>query len=168
MIEKTRPSYPDNWEEIRKEVLKRDSYQCCNDPSHKNTPLHVHHIVPISVGGTHHISNLKTICKDCHAKIHPQMNEHGNQGDWIKIMRKAEKAKRAYLSDGVEGDIQFAKLLEQFPDDGMVYFKRAEALEQMGDMTSAARDYELAEKHFPLDKWKAKSREGLNRTRRAS
>ncbi len=68
------PNYPDNWDDIRKAILERDKYLCCNDPSHEMKPLHVHHVVPISAGGTHELSNLITLCEDCHRKIHPFMD----------------------------------------------------------------------------------------------
>ena len=45
----------------------------------------------------------------------------------------------------------------------MVYLKRAEALEYTGNTASAARDFELAEKCFPIDDFKAIARAGLDR-----
>ncbi len=63
--------YPVNWPELRQEVLERDGYICKNCGA-KNS-LHVHHIVPKSKGGGHHIDNLATLCSSCHAKIHPHM-----------------------------------------------------------------------------------------------
>ena len=35
----------------------------------------VHHIKPLSQGGTHDISNLKAVCKACHARIHGEMGD---------------------------------------------------------------------------------------------
>lgn len=35
-----------------------------------NSELHAHHIVPKSKGGTHKLSNLKTVCSECHKAIH--------------------------------------------------------------------------------------------------
>jgi hypothetical protein len=67
------PAYPDNWDEIRKRILKRDSYTCCNCRA-TNTILHVHHVVPLSSDrGTSEDSNLVTLCEDCHKAIHPHM-----------------------------------------------------------------------------------------------
>lgn len=63
--------YPENWEEIRKQVLVRDGHCCGNCGSFND--LHVHHIVPLSKGGTNQLSNLRTLCKECHTKIHPHM-----------------------------------------------------------------------------------------------
>ena len=64
---------PEKWNIIRRFVLKRDGYKCgnCNDV---DKPLDVHHIVPIQSCGTNHASNLRTLCFDCHALIHPWLN----------------------------------------------------------------------------------------------
>lgn len=65
--------YPEDWEDIRRAVLKRDDYCCANCRSTEN--LHVHHIVPLSVGGSNEQSNLKTLCKGCHTRLHPHMRD---------------------------------------------------------------------------------------------
>lgn len=71
----TKPTgaYPDNWSEIRQEVLERDEYRCGNCGSTDN--LHVHHIVPLSLGGSNLPSNLRTLCKSCHQRLHPHMKD---------------------------------------------------------------------------------------------
>ena len=63
--------YPDNWEDRRKRVLERDDYEC-QECGATDTTLQVHHITPISEGGSHSLDNLKTICRSCHASEHPQ------------------------------------------------------------------------------------------------
>jgi RNA-directed DNA polymerase len=55
------------WAEIRLAVLQRDGYRCVECSSNSNH-LHVHHIRPRRKGGTPQTDNLKTLCKDCHAK----------------------------------------------------------------------------------------------------
>ena len=64
-------SYPSNWNELREEAKKHDGYKCGNCGS--TTNLHVHHIVPLSKGGSNQLSNLRTLCEDCHKKLHPHM-----------------------------------------------------------------------------------------------
>ena len=40
------------------------------------TPVdEVHHIVPISRGGTHARDNLMSLCRSCHAKIHHDLGD---------------------------------------------------------------------------------------------
>ena len=40
----------------------------CGAPESKG--LHVHHIIPLSHGGTNDESNLMLVCKECHHRIH--------------------------------------------------------------------------------------------------
>jgi 5-methylcytosine-specific restriction endonuclease McrA len=65
--------YPENWSQVRQEVLARDEYKCGNCGSTKN--LDVHHIVPLSCGGSNELGNLKTLCRHCHSLIHPHMRD---------------------------------------------------------------------------------------------
>jgi hypothetical protein len=65
------PAYPENWAELSMAVKNRDGYCCCNCSSSSN--LHVHHVVPLINGGTNHKTNLITLCKECHARLHPHM-----------------------------------------------------------------------------------------------
>ena len=56
------------WFKIRKQVLERDDWQCCNCSEGSN--LVVHHIVPISNHGTNQLANLVTLCRQCHRAAH--------------------------------------------------------------------------------------------------
>lgn len=66
--------YPSDWDRRRKKVYQRDNYTCQNcgvrGGPKGEYELHAHHIVPKSKGGTHKISNLKTMCEYCHSAIH--------------------------------------------------------------------------------------------------
>ncbi len=52
-------------ETLRSAVFGRDNYtcQCCGSTE---GPFCVHHVVPRSEGGTNRMSNLATVCTDCH------------------------------------------------------------------------------------------------------
>jgi len=71
---KSSSSYPDDWDERRRRVYERDGYTCqsCGSQGGKagNTELHAHHIIPISRGGSNKLSNLTTLCKECHNQKH--------------------------------------------------------------------------------------------------
>ena len=42
----------------------------------KYTPVEeVHHILPVSQGGTHTDSNLMSLCRSCHTKIHHEIGD---------------------------------------------------------------------------------------------
>ena len=66
--------YPDDWDDRRTQVLEQDDYQCQECGATDTTP-HVHHVTPISEGGSHDLSNLETLCESCHAKEHPVQTE---------------------------------------------------------------------------------------------
>lgn len=63
--------YPPNWAELRQDILRRDGHRCGNCGS--TTDLRVHHIVPLSKGGSNDPGNLRTLCDNCHKLLHPHM-----------------------------------------------------------------------------------------------
>ncbi|WP_458188887.1 HNH endonuclease [Haladaptatus sp. NG-WS-4] len=85
-IIKSKDEYPDDWEYRKRQVYKRDGYQCQNcgrkNRIHGNRnrvwksdtsgdlKLRVHHVVPTSKGGLHHMNNLQTLCVDCYNAIY--------------------------------------------------------------------------------------------------
>jgi hypothetical protein len=64
------PFYPDNWGEITEE-LRREAGECrnCGRPRDQ-VMLEVHHVVPVSRGGSHSEENLCVLCRDCHEAAH--------------------------------------------------------------------------------------------------
>lgn len=66
--------YPDDWDQRRKRVYRRDNYRCQNcgrqGGRRGNAELHAHHRQPVSKGGSHRTQNLVTVCKNCHESIH--------------------------------------------------------------------------------------------------
>lgn len=70
--------YPKNWDSLRQQAYKRDDYQCQNchvrGGPNGDVELHAHHIVPISSGGNNVLSNLATLCRECHGLIHEQVD----------------------------------------------------------------------------------------------
>ena len=84
----SRDEYPDDWDSRRKAVYARDGHTCqkcgAKGGPFGNNELHCHHIVPKSEGGSHAKSNLRTLCRDCHNKVHdhhiPKMSEVSSGG----------------------------------------------------------------------------------------
>lgn len=64
--------YPQDWDERRLKVLRRDMFTCVKCKA-KNVQLHVHHVVPLSRDGSNRLENLTTLCKRCHEHTHPHM-----------------------------------------------------------------------------------------------
>ena len=59
--------------ELSKEVSDRARHHC-TECGATDEELHVHHILPLSQGGTHDPDNLITLCRRCHANMHPHMS----------------------------------------------------------------------------------------------
>lgn len=58
------------WQTLRKAVLKRDLYVCQSCKS-SGVPLEVHHITYTRLGNEL-LSDLVSVCRDCHQSIHDQ------------------------------------------------------------------------------------------------
>jgi hypothetical protein len=64
--------YPPDWESRAERCRERDGNQCriCGPIRSPNSPLNVHHVVPIPAEGNHSLQNLLTVCVNCHKKCH--------------------------------------------------------------------------------------------------
>ena len=64
---------------LRMKILKRDSFRCkvCGRRAEDNTDieLHVHHFIPIAIGGLTEESNLMTLCHTCHKGLDPHFEK---------------------------------------------------------------------------------------------
>ena len=56
------------WNKIRRQVYKRDNYQCqvCGQ---NNITLYCHHIIPWRITQSDNLNNLITVCGSCHRKM---------------------------------------------------------------------------------------------------
>ena len=71
-----------SWWETRAAIIKRDGGLCVY---HKRRGFlikatEVHHIVPLSKGGTNAPANLVSVCEECHAARHHHMKRGGSHG----------------------------------------------------------------------------------------
>lgn len=62
--------YGYKWRKIRAKFVK-DNPLCvkCLEQGRLTPVEEVHHILPLSKGGTHEVTNLMALCKSCHSKI---------------------------------------------------------------------------------------------------
>jgi hypothetical protein len=58
------------------------------------------------------------------------------------------------LRDRDAGTRQFEKLFALHPDDGMIFYERAEAFEHLGLLNDAEADYKRAERFLTSPHWK--------------
>ena len=65
-----------DYEALQKRVLARDGWRCQSCGSPKN--LHVHHMKPRSELGGDVMSNLITLCVNCHEECHTKRNSPGS------------------------------------------------------------------------------------------
>jgi tetratricopeptide (TPR) repeat protein len=84
----------------------------------------------------------------------------------LKIMANAEEAKLCLITyDRSQGERQFEKLIEQHSLDGMLYFKLAEAYEEINESRRALDAFKRAQELFPMPEWKGLARQGIERCR---
>ena len=109
-----------------------------------------------------------------HERLRDTRGESTHQGvrgtsgtsPWHQVAAAARAAKQTLIADRVRGEREFEQLLAQHPRDGMIYFKRGEAYEEITEDALAASDFERAKELFPLREWKDRAEEGLRRVRR--
>jgi Restriction endonuclease len=70
--------YGRSWELVRERVLVRDSHLCqaCARKGQLRVGNQVHHRKPKARGGSDDMSNLETLCVDCHEAAHAEANGH--------------------------------------------------------------------------------------------
>jgi len=62
------------WEDIRRQVLRRDGHRCVGCGADlKAEGAHVHHVLPRYAGGPDEPANLVSLCTMCHAAVHPNL-----------------------------------------------------------------------------------------------
>ncbi|WP_100065001.1 HNH endonuclease [Miniphocaeibacter massiliensis] len=67
---KTKKRYGYRWKKIRDKYIKSHTLcEQCKKEERIKTAEEVHHIVPLSKGGTHDEENLMALCKSCHSRI---------------------------------------------------------------------------------------------------
>ena len=90
---------PPDWEERRKYYLGQKPFceECFSDIN-DNVILQVHHIIPISQGGSHKSDNFKVLCRTCH-----QLRHVGNNFNSIShIASNPFKQKLQILNEAIK------------------------------------------------------------------
>lgn len=74
------PGYPPFWKYLRAIVIAKDNARCQVTGCPSRLELHVHHMLPVSEGGTHAPSNLVSLC-DFHHALEPEKGHERIWGD---------------------------------------------------------------------------------------
>jgi tetratricopeptide (TPR) repeat protein len=79
-----------------------------------------------------------------------------DESSWAFVLQEAERARTlvADVATRSEGMRLFDQLAREYPRDGMVYFKRGEALEAQNEREKASTDFRKAEEHFKKELWR--------------
>jgi len=109
-----------------------------------------------------YMRTIEDACKSCDVvfEFHT-LDENKNPQDWKHIAESAADAGQTLMVDRTQGERLFEGLLRQFPEDGMVYYERANALKRMGEFELAKNDYSVAKGLFPLERWKREAQAGI-------
>lgn len=109
------------FEEIRNQIWAEKQHKCVNCGAESN--LHLHHIVPLSLGGTNNIDNIVPLCEECHSKVH-KLNMKGHKVLQAEGIAKA-KAKGVYKG---RKPVEITDKFKELYDD---YMKRKISKTQM-------------------------------------
>jgi HNH endonuclease len=72
----TRKRYGRAWKRIRDSYVKTHPFcELCYEQGRLAEVEEVHHKIPLSEGGTHDKTNLISLCKSCHARIHAERGD---------------------------------------------------------------------------------------------
>jgi len=73
---------------LRQEVLARDNYECqgCGKNG-DGGEVEIHHKTPRSEGGSDKMTNLTTLCKDCHSAVHNLPAVLSNDGINFEVLK---------------------------------------------------------------------------------
>ena len=76
------------WAALRDAAFDRDAGLCqdCKRQGLTVAAALVHHVIPLRSGGNHwELSNLRSLCRDCHSKEHGE-NFFAGREDWLTLL----------------------------------------------------------------------------------
>lgn len=68
--------YGNNWRKVRARYVHSHPFcEMCLKEGRITPVEEVHHIIPLSEGGTNDESNLMSLCRSCHQKVHTERGD---------------------------------------------------------------------------------------------
>ena len=115
-----------------------------------------------------YIDTISNACKKLNKEIKFYLidipdEEDKSRNGFREIWHKAIKTNQKMVLSKDNSGMPFDNLFMKHPNDGMLFYERAEAYECLGDFDKAKNDYVMALFHFPNPKWKNVAYEGLIR-----
>lgn len=114
--------YPPDWAQRREAIWWLQDNECGRCGHRQENEGHVHHIKPLSDGGSNTLNNLVGLCGDCHALLHPAVDDlNGNWKTAPKYPAENAVSEVAVIRRGQNGsleekfrtDVDFEKLAEE-------------------------------------------------------
>lgn len=101
-------------ENFKQAAKARDGYkcQCCGK---KNCRLEVHHLLPRSRGGSDRLTNLITLCSDCHRLA------HSSEEQLLAFQKKFGKKANSTLKYVTQMNVLRHMLQKEYPDAELTY-----------------------------------------------
>jgi len=114
------PGYPPFWTYVRSVVLASDGQRCQVTGCPSRTALHIHHMRPVSEGGSHRPDNLVTLC-EFHHGLCPAP---GHERVWGQITTRYFTMVRAHLRSGypVKASVRRLELATQEQLERIIQF----------------------------------------------
>lgn len=124
------------YQNVKQYVLDRDHYTCqiCGNKNAGDQPkFHIHHIIYRSLGGSNTVSNLLTVCTNCHTT-----QNHAEGGKLYQLMKERKQIAGSYKG-ATFMNILRQRLFHAFPQAHFTY----------GYITTIHRNgLNLAKSHF--------------------
>ncbi|WP_172119290.1 HNH endonuclease [Actinomyces faecalis] len=76
--------YDETWRRLRRRYLSvHPECEECLATGRVTPAAEVHHILPLSKGGSHDFTNLRALCKSCHSRQSAKDGDRWRQGAWV-------------------------------------------------------------------------------------
>ena len=129
--------YPPDWAQRRKAVWWLQDDECGRCGHRQENEGHVHHIKPLSDSGSNGLNNLVGLCADCHALLHPTVDELN--GNWktapkypaenaVSEVAVIRRGQNGTIEEKLRADVDFEKLAEETDSKENYYAARSPAV----------------------------------------
>lgn len=105
-------TYPPDWDERRSIVISNDGEICSQCGSYYS--LHLHHITPLSKGGSNENTNLVLLCQECHSQEHGGRKFSGNFNNSETVFSKRVSKIQEAINTDKSLEFEYKKYDEKY------------------------------------------------------